>query len=89
MRTISIDLMRMWWSHSTGKIRPGLFVFLMLSVGCSLEQELSRTPRTAVEQVLLTQAVTHAVANMSLQVPAGVNIEVDATGLESDRSVFA
>lgn len=76
----------MWWSHSTGKIRPGLFVFLMLSVGCSLEQELSRTPRTAVEQVLLTQAVTHAVANMSLQVPAGVNIEVDATGLESDRS---
>lgn len=86
MRTISIDLMRMWWSHSTGKIRPGLFVFLMLSVGCSLEQELSRTPRTAVEQVLLTQAVTHAVANMSLQVPAGVNIEVDATGLESDRS---
>ena len=35
-------------------------LFMMLVGGCSLEQELSRTPRTAVEQVLLTQAVTRA-----------------------------
>lgn len=64
------------------------FIALLITVygGCSLEQELSRTPRTAVEQVLLTQAVTHALKNLTLQLPGGVNVEVDATGLESDRS---
>ena len=61
-------------------------LFMMLVGGCSLEQELSRTPRTAVEQVLLTQAVTHALTNLTLRLPAGVNVELDATGLESDRS---
>lgn len=63
-----------------------LVLFVMGFWGCSLEQELSRTPRTAVEQVLLTQALTHALKNLTLQLPGGVNVEVDATGLESDRS---
>ena len=55
-------------------------LFMMLVGGCSLEQELSRTPRTAVEQVLLTQAVTRALNNLTVQLPAGVNVELDATG---------
>jgi len=63
-----------------------LIGFLSLLPGCSLEQELSRTPRTAVEQVLLTQAVNQALTNLTVQLPAGVNVELDATGLESDRS---
>ncbi|MGE3977782.1 MAG: hypothetical protein AB7F94_09355 [Nitrospira sp.] len=54
--------------------------------GCSLQQEVSRTPRTAVEQVLLTQAVEQALVNLSVQLPEGVNVDVDVTGLESDRS---
>lgn len=54
--------------------------------GCSIEQELSRTPRTAVEQILLTQAVERSLVNLTVQLPEGVNVEVDATGLESDRS---
>jgi hypothetical protein len=54
--------------------------------GCSIEQELSRTPRTAVEQVLLTQAVERALVNLTVQLPEGANVEVDATGLENDRS---
>ena len=61
-------------------------LFVMGLGGCSLEQELSRTPRTAVEQVLLTQALTHGLKNLTLQLPGGVNVQVDATGLESDRS---
>lgn len=60
--------------------------FVVVLTGCSLEQELSRTPRTAVEQVLLTQAVSSALTNLTVQLPAGVNVELDATGLESDRS---
>ncbi len=63
-----------------------LWGLMAVLAGCSLEQELSRTPRTAVEQVLLTQAVSQALNNLTLQLPAGVNIELDATGLESDRS---
>ena len=63
-----------------------LWGLMAVLAGCSLEQELSRTPRTAVEQVLLTQAVSQALNNLTVQVPAGVNIELDATGLESDRS---
>lgn len=55
-------------------------------VGCALEQEITRTPRTAVEQVLLTQAVEQALANLQVQLPEGVNVDVDATGLENDRS---
>lgn len=58
----------------------------VMITGCSIEQELSRTPRTAVEQVLLTQAIERALVNMTIQLPDGVNVEVDATGLESDRS---
>jgi hypothetical protein len=57
--------------------------FLM---GCALEQEISRTPRTAVEQVILTQAVEQALVNLKVHLPEGVNVDVDATGLESDRS---
>lgn len=57
-----------------------------LFTGCALEQEVSRTPRTAIEQVLLTQAVEQALVNLSVRLPEGVNVDVDATGLESDRS---
>jgi hypothetical protein len=62
-----------------------LAVTLMIT-GCSIEQELSRTPRTAVEQVLLTQAIERALVNMTVRLPEGVNVGVDATGLDSDRS---
>jgi hypothetical protein len=65
------------------------FMFLILTtllMGCALEQEISRTPRTAVEQVLLTQAVEQALVNLTVQLPEGVNVDVDATALESDRS---
>ncbi|MDH4083247.1 MAG: hypothetical protein OEV99_06070 [Nitrospira sp.] len=58
----------------------------VLLMGCALEQEVSRTPRTAVEQVLLTQAVEQALVNLTVQLPEGVNVDVDATGLESGRS---
>lgn len=68
------------------QLKVALIVVLALLMGCSLEQELSRTPRTAVEQVLLTQAVSQALTNLTVQLPDGVNIELDATGLESDRS---
>lgn len=63
-----------------------LSILTALVTGCSLQQEVSRTPRTAIEQVLLTQAVEQALVNLSVQLPEGVNVEVDVTGLEGDRS---
>ncbi|MBS0181716.1 MAG: hypothetical protein JSS39_04890 [Nitrospira sp.] len=63
-----------------------LSILAALIPGCSLQQEVSRTPRTAVEQVLLTQAVEQALVNLSVQLPEGVNVDVDVTGLEGDRS---
>ena len=63
-----------------------LFILIAMVAGCALEQEMSRTPRTAVEQVLLTQAVEQALENLSVRLPEGVNVDVDATGLESGRS---
>ena len=63
-----------------------LSILTALVTGCALEQEVSRTPRTAVEQVLLTQAVEQALVNLSVRLPDDVNVDVDAIALESDRS---
>ena len=63
-----------------------LSILIALVTGCALSQEVSRTPRTAIEQVLLTQAVEQALVNLSVQLPEGVNVDVDVTGLDDDRS---
>ncbi|UVT20285.1 MAG: hypothetical protein H8K03_21365 [Nitrospira sp.] len=69
------------------KVSPfTLCVLTALVTGCALEQEVSRTPRTAVEQVLLTQAVEQALKNLSIRLPKDVNVAVDATGLDSAQS---
>jgi len=54
--------------------------------GCTLEQEFSRTPRTAVEQLLLTQSVEHALHNLSGFLPEPTTLRVDVTGLQTDRA---
>lgn len=53
--------------------------------GCAVEQEFSRTPRTAVEQVLLTHAIERALSNLTLQLPEGATLQLEATSLDSDR----
>ncbi|MDH5724698.1 MAG: hypothetical protein OEY60_04425, partial [Nitrospira sp.] len=83
----SIPLLVMdWWSNFMNASPVLSSIATVLLMGCALEQEVSRTPRTAVEQVLLTQAVEQALVNLTVQLPEGVNVDVDATGLESGRS---
>jgi hypothetical protein len=77
--------MNAWSDFMNASFVLSLIVTALL-MGCALEQEISRTPRTAVEQVLLTQAVEQALVNLKVHLPEGVNVDVDATGLESDRS---
>ena len=54
--------------------------------GCTLEQEFSRTPRTAVEQLLLTQSIQHALHNLTPFLPEQASLRVDVTGLQTDRA---
>ncbi|HSF66342.1 MAG TPA: hypothetical protein VLA67_02830 [Nitrospiraceae bacterium] len=72
-----------------GKLAPGVFlVSSILLTGCALTQEFSRTPRTAVEQLLLTQAIEHAMHNLEVELPKETALHVDVTGLQTDRAHF-
>jgi hypothetical protein len=63
------------------------FVAVVACAGCAIEQEISRTPRTAVEQVLLTQAIERALANITVDLPERATVDVTATSLDSDRAL--
>jgi hypothetical protein len=64
-----------------------LALIVLVCSGCAIEQEVSRTPRTAVEQVLLTQAIERALLNLTVQLPEHAMLHVDATSLDTDRSL--
>jgi hypothetical protein len=61
-------------------------VSVIVFCGCTLEQEFSRTPRTAVEQLLLTQSIELALHNLSGFLPEQTTLGVDVTGLQTDRA---
>jgi hypothetical protein len=52
-------------------------VAMIVFCSCTLEQEFSRTPRTAVEQLLLTQSVEHALNNLTGFLPEQTTVHVD------------
>ena len=52
-----------------------------------MEQEYSRTPRAAVEQLLLTQAIERSFHNLRLELPPGATLELQATSLDSDQTL--
>lgn len=62
-----------------------LVVAILIS-GCSLTQEFSPPPRSSIEQLLLTQALTHALHNLTIDLPKESILHVDITGLQTDRA---
>jgi hypothetical protein len=62
-------------------------VLTITLAGCAVEQEYSRTPRTAVEQLLLTQAIERAFHNLHIELPSEATLEIQATSLDSDRTL--
>jgi hypothetical protein len=64
-----------------------LVVMTIVFAGCAVEQEYTRTPRTAVEQLLLTEAVELAIKNLHVELPEGATLELQATSLDSDRTL--
>lgn len=69
-----------------GTTRVVLLLLWMVSAGCSLTQEVSRTPRNAVEQLLLSQAVGRALEDLHVPLPAGESVRVEVSGLQTDRA---
>ena len=65
-----------------------LSAFVFLLVGCALAREPSKTPRTAIEQLLLSQAVTRSLADVALPLPAGSSVVIEVTGFGVDRTVM-
>jgi hypothetical protein len=71
------------------RIRAGsLALAVMASVallsGCSLSQDRSKTARTGIEQLLLSQALERSLATLSLPLPDGATIMVDPAALNED-----
>ena len=77
------------WDHMQRTfVASSLLVSALLCSGCSLTQEFSPPPRTATEQLLLTQAVEHALHNLTAELPKEATLQIDVTGLQTDRARF-
>ena len=73
--------------------RLGQLIFLVavgcpLLFGCAVPREPTRTSRTAIEQLLLSQAITRSVKHLSIPVPSGQPVVVEVAGFPQDRSIL-
>ena len=59
-------------------------ILALLTIGCALTHK--KTPRNAVEQLLLSQAVEVAWEGVPVPIPEGESIRVEGTGLQADRA---
>jgi hypothetical protein len=62
-----------------------LAAWCVTSVGCALTQEVSKTPRNATEQLLLSQALDLALVDIDVPIPEGEPVRVEVSGLQTDR----
>jgi hypothetical protein len=57
-----------------------------LLIGCATTREQSKTPRTAIEQLLLSEALERSLAGLSVPLPTGASVVVETAGLSGDQS---
>ena len=60
-------------------------LLLLTLSACANPRELSRTPRTPIEQLLISQALARGMAPLTLPLPAGASLVVEPTGLTPDQ----
>lgn len=72
-------LARVWAGFMVAALAP-------LVGGCALTQEVTRTPRNAIEQLLLTQAVERSLTDVTVPLPEGATVRVEVSGLQTDRA---
>lgn len=65
-----------------------LAVCVVQSTGCALTQEVSRTPRSAIEQLLLSQSVEIALTELTVPLPDGVTVTIEMSGLNDKDLVY-
>lgn len=64
----------------------GLVLSLVFWVsGCSVVQEQTNSPRTSVEQLLLTQAIERGLGDLALPLPVGTTVALKTYGFTSDK----
>lgn len=56
-----------------------------LLLGCAATREQSKSFRTAIEQLLLSQAVERSLADISVPLPDGASVAVETVGLNTDQ----
>lgn len=67
----------------------GLIILALMSA-CSTTQKNTQTRRTAIEQLLLSEAVTNSLpqeVETSLAMPQGAKVVVDTTGISLDQNI--
>lgn len=67
---------------------PGVMAATLAALigGCTLPQEVSKTPRSAIEQLLLTQAVERSLEEVTIPVAEGETVAIEVSGLQTDRA---
>ena len=51
-----------------------------------MPQEVSKTPRSATEQLLLTESVKRALIDLDVPLPKGATVAIQVGGLQTDRA---
>ena len=60
---------------------------LLLLAGCALPREQSKTPRSAIEQLLLGQALERSLIRLAVSIPEGRAVTVEATGFIAETEL--
>jgi hypothetical protein len=58
----------------------------MLVAACALEREPSRTPRTAIEELLLSHAISRSMTDLTIPLERGTSLAVEVAGFLPDRA---
>jgi hypothetical protein len=68
--------------HSkTWKLTLISLLISVLPIACAHPRELSKTPRTSIEQLLLGQAVERTLPKVEVPIPVGTPIALETTGI--------
>lgn len=73
-------------SHGTSVLRRLRFLVLIgmlgCTVSCALPREITKTPRSAIEQLLLGEAINRSLRDIAIPVPQEAPLFMEVTGLQ-------
>lgn len=63
-------------------------LLITLISGCALTREPSKTPRTAIEQLMLSHALTRSLLDLTMPMETGAGVMVEVSGFLADRTLL-